>query len=118
MWTRKERQRLYNSKRWRALRLRILNRDGRRCQRCGRPGRLEVHHRRPLWRGGAPYEPDNLESLCRACHFIREPDRRTDRLIWQQAIDARAQPAVEAPQAADPPRPVERRPGRQRLTIL
>ena len=30
--------------RWAALRRFVLDRDGWRCQRCGRYGRMEVHH--------------------------------------------------------------------------
>lgn len=48
------------------LRLRILERDGRVCQVCGRPGagkRLHVHHRRP----GVSRER-LLITLCPGCH--------------------------------------------------
>ena len=57
-----------NQRRWRAVRRRVLIRDGWRCTECGRPGRLEVDHRVPLERGGDPWELDNLQSLCRDCH--------------------------------------------------
>ena len=36
-----------------------------------RAGRLEAHHVTPLHRGGAPYDLDNLETLCRSCHIER-----------------------------------------------
>ena len=54
--------------RWKRTRRRILEKNGYRCQSCGRPGRLEVDHIRPIWRGGSPWDPDNLQTLCRACH--------------------------------------------------
>ena len=57
-----------NDRRWRALRLVILERDGWRCRQCGGAGRLEVDHVTPLARGGARYDPDNLQTLDRACH--------------------------------------------------
>lgn len=88
--TRADRRRLYGSAPWRRVRRQVLERDGRRCQRCGAPGRLEVHHRTPLGAGGDPFDVANLQSLCRKCHFIREPARCRERLIWREAIDAEA----------------------------
>ena len=43
----------------------ILDRDGWRCQRCGRAGVLEVDHV-----NGDPADdrPDNLRAMCRSCH--------------------------------------------------
>ena len=67
---------------WAAARRRALEAAAWRCGRCGRSGRLEVHHRRPLHRGGEPYQLDNLEVVCRACH-----------------IDAHRRPLTEAEQA-------------------
>ena len=58
-----------NKRRWAAARQRVLNRDGWRCKKCGRPGRLEVHHIVPLHQGGAGYDLDNLEAMCRGCHI-------------------------------------------------
>lgn len=50
------------------LRRRILRRDGHACQRCGAQGvPLEVNHIIGLADGGTNH-PDNLESLCVACH--------------------------------------------------
>ena len=65
-----------NRKRWQAVRLRVLDRDGWRCQgilpngeKCGRAGRLEVDHRKPLALQGSKYGMANLQSLCRGCHI-------------------------------------------------
>ena len=58
-----------NKRRWAAARQRVLNRDGWRCKRCGLRGRLEIHHVTPLHLGGDGYALDNLETLCRSCHF-------------------------------------------------
>ncbi len=45
----------------------VLERDGWRCQRCGRPTDLQVHHRNPRSRLGDDTEP-NLITLCARCH--------------------------------------------------
>ncbi|MDE0289434.1 MAG: HNH endonuclease signature motif containing protein [bacterium] len=60
--------RVYSGDRWRTLRRRVLDRDGWRCTRCGRAGRLEVDHRVALADGGHPFRLDNLAALCRGCH--------------------------------------------------
>ena len=51
----------------------IDKRDGGHCQRCGRSGRLERHHRRAKGSGGSKARahtqcPCNALSLCRRCH--------------------------------------------------
>lgn len=69
---------VYRTRAWALARAEVLARAGRRCEACGRLGRLEVHHRQALENGGAPYAPDNLQALCRDCHQRahgrREPD--------------------------------------------
>jgi HNH endonuclease len=57
-----------NSARFKKLREQTKARDNYRCQRCGSSHRLDVHHRVPLHRGGTPYDPANLETLCSDCH--------------------------------------------------
>lgn len=59
---------IYNSREWRLLRRRVLNACGWRCASCGRAGPLEIHHIRPLYLGGDPFAPENLEARCRMCH--------------------------------------------------
>lgn len=56
---------------WARVRRMALDRAGWRCQArgCGRAGRLEVHHKTPLARGGARYALHNLAVLCRRCHL-------------------------------------------------
>ena len=69
-----------DQKRWRVVRRRVLDRDGWRCKKCGRPGRLECHHIVRLADGGARYDPDNLEIRCYDCHNSEHRhDRRADR---------------------------------------
>ena len=36
----------------------------------GGPGKLEGHHKVGLNNGGSPYDPDNVETLCRDCHIL------------------------------------------------
>ena len=60
-----------NARRWAVVRRAVLARDGRRCRQCGKAGRMEVDHVRPLRRGGDPYGLDNLQALCRVCHIAK-----------------------------------------------
>ena len=57
--------------RWRAVRAQALQRDGYRCQTCGKAGRLEVDHVVALSRGGAPYDLGNLAARCVGCHAAK-----------------------------------------------
>ncbi len=77
-----------NARLWERTRRAAFERDGWRCVDCGRPGRLEVHHTVPLRRGGALYDLDNLETLCRGCHI----ERHRRKLIpgeaaWRALVD-------------------------------
>ena len=81
-------QRLHRG-RWAATRRGVLDRDGWRCQKCGKAGRLEVHHIEALADGGEPYAEDNLIALCRPCHF--EAGRaarpvRPEAAAWQDLV--------------------------------
>ena len=73
---------IYATQRWRSVRAYVLDRDGWRCAECGRPGRLEVHHRVRLVDGGAPYDPRNLRPLCRPCHFATHAAPTPERAEW------------------------------------
>ena len=65
-------------KRWARLRREVLDRDGWRCVKCGRRGRLEVDHVIPMRFGGAVYALENLQTLCRApCHFEKTARENT-----------------------------------------
>ena len=66
-----------SSSKWEVVRRRTFNRDGFRCQACGRPGRLECDHVQPLERGGALWDLGNLQSLCRSCHLRKTEDENT-----------------------------------------
>jgi 5-methylcytosine-specific restriction endonuclease McrA len=52
---------------YRRLHQRVLDRDGWRCQSCGRSRDLQVHHIEPRSRLGNDTE-ENLITLCAACH--------------------------------------------------
>lgn len=58
----------YRGRRWERTRRLVLERDGWRCQGCGRSGWLEVDHIRPLSRGGDHFDLGNLQALCKSCH--------------------------------------------------
>ena len=82
-------------RRWAAVRRAVLLRDRHRCRACGAAGRLECDHIKPLHRGGGPFDLENLQTLCRACHVAktggenRKPDPARDawrRLVAEMAI--------------------------------
>ena len=56
---------------WDAISSWVLNRDGRRCSKCGQPGtvsnKLRCHHVIPVSRGGQTI-PLNLITVCDQCH--------------------------------------------------
>ena len=52
---------------WAGIRARAIRAAGRRCTRCGLPGRLEVHHPLQLSAGGT--HDQALEVVCRDCHL-------------------------------------------------
>lgn len=62
-------------KNWWKLRWVIFKRDNYTCQICGFKGnknnntkpKLECHHKIPIWKGGS-HHPDNLMTVCEACH--------------------------------------------------
>ena len=72
MSTAKERAEIYGTPKWKRARRQALRRAGWLCEICsskGRtvPGRL-VHHKTFLKEGGAIYESENLQCVCRKCH--------------------------------------------------
>lgn len=70
------RNRHHSTAAWQRVRREVLERDGYRCTRCGRAGRLEVDHIRPVYAGGSD-DLDNLRTLCRGCHIDRHRRKRT-----------------------------------------
>ena len=51
---------------WARVRLAVLDRDSWRCQKCGKAGRLEVDHIKPLEDGGAVYAPGTVQAAALA----------------------------------------------------
>ena len=60
-----------NGRLWAVARRAALVRDKYRCTECRGGGRLEVHHRVPLFKGGDLYALAGLITLCRDCHISR-----------------------------------------------
>ena len=63
---------------WAHTRFLAFNRANFRCEKCGKAGKLEAHHKVALDSGGSPYDPANVETLCRDCHILQSisPMRR------------------------------------------
>ena len=83
--TRQEvRETVYNTPRWKALRLQTLNIQPI-CP-CGRLATM-VHHVQPIRDGGDPWDRDNLKSLCAKCHNAEHAGpRQPEVLAWTQAV--------------------------------
>ena len=69
----KEDQVFYNSKQWRALRLRYITRHPLcECDICVKSGLPKdgyvVDHITPRHEGGAPYDEANLQTMAESCH--------------------------------------------------
>ena len=58
--------------RWRRLRRHILARDSWTCQACGKLlGMAQVDHVVPVVKGGAVFDPANLQAICVSCHIAK-----------------------------------------------
>ena len=68
-----------HSRRWAAVRRHVFKRDGCRCVRCGRAGRLECDHIVPLCKNPHqdPYDPNGCQTLCRTCHISKTADENS-----------------------------------------
>ena len=79
-----------DKRRWAAVRRAVLDRDGWRCANCGRPGRLEVDHIKPLAAGGDMYAMENLQALCAfPCHAEKtaaESGHQLAAVDWRQYV--------------------------------
>ena len=69
---------------WAGIRARAIRAAGRRCSRCGLPGRLEVHHPRPLSQGGG--NDQALLVVCRDCHFVEHHAPDPARKAWAKFL--------------------------------
>ena len=84
-------------KRWPAVRLQALRRDGWQCRQCGARGRLEVDHIEPVRRSPErAFELENLQALCSGCHSrktrieIGHPEAGPEVKKWRDLLDIRA----------------------------
>ena len=84
---------------WLALRIRMFERDGWKCRRCARGGRLECDHIIPLDKGGAALDPDNLQTLCRHCHMLKSAHERQPISNHPVAVAGRAEWQAELSRA-------------------
>jgi 5-methylcytosine-specific restriction endonuclease McrA len=66
---------------WQAIRSEVRTRAGWRCQACGHPGSLDVHHVLKRSRGGSDFDLDRLVALCRACHDQTDAPLAVGRLM-------------------------------------
>lgn len=90
--TQEERDAFYNSSKWRNFRLKILKRDNYECLHCKARGlvtttdkRLIVDHIKELKDyPELALDPDNLRTLCHACH-----EKRHDR-AWSGQVSAKS----------------------------
>lgn len=74
---------------WKVIRAAVFMRDGYRCVQCGRAGRLECDHIRPIKDGGARFDLANLQTLCRDCHFRKtgkENEKVKGRAEWGRRL--------------------------------
>lgn len=84
---------IYRSLQWESIRRKVLKRDGHRCKKCGRMGRLEVDHIVPIAKGGEAFAMPNLRTLCRHCHLriTGQQNRKEvspERAAWNRLVDA------------------------------
>ena len=58
---------VYRTQRWQRLRKLILARD-LLCKSCDNAEATQVDHIKPITQGGQPWDPKNLQGLCKPCH--------------------------------------------------
>ena len=75
-------------KRWAWARQKAFERDGWRCTKCKKSGRLEGHHDPPLREGVDPYCVAGIVTLCRGCHIShhRHENELPGRAAWRALV--------------------------------
>ena len=68
------------------FRRQLLNERGHRCEECGKPGKLEVHHVVPLHQGGERFDPNNCVVLCVPHHRARHDTRTPAQREWDDFV--------------------------------
>ena len=92
-----------SSRLWGKTRLKVFDRDGWRCVKCGRPGHLEADHIEPLafHPKQNPHDLDGLQTLCRDCHLNKtseefsKPDPARD--AWKDFMAERLESITSEP---------------------
>jgi|GEM_PF-363606 len=86
-------KKITRTKRWAALRVQALRRDGFRCVQCGARGRLEIDHIKPVrTHPELSFDLANLQSLCPSCHTRKtriecgHPPPSPERIAWREAV--------------------------------
>jgi 5-methylcytosine-specific restriction protein A len=86
------------SRRWKAVRLETLRRDGWACLRCGERRGLEIDHVLPVRTHPAlAFDIGNLQTLCGPCHSRKTkievglPGLPPDRAAWRDLLDMKGQ---------------------------
>lgn len=75
-------KKFYKSRQWQRAREYVLKRDRYLCVKCGNPAE-EVHHKEHLNESNIndpeiALNPDNLQSLCKDCHFREHAQKRDE----------------------------------------
>lgn len=66
----------YKSKEWETVRVFAIHSAGKRCQKCGASGILQVHHL--TYDNLYNEKPQDLEVLCKKCHHKADRDRENE----------------------------------------
>ena len=79
-------------RRWARVRRAVFECANWRCANCGRTGCLEADHIQPLHKDGDPWDPANLQALCRSCHIekTKAENRREPTAAeraWRDLVD-------------------------------
>ena len=74
-----------NKRAWEYARLQVLRRANFRCRKCRGYGN-EVDHIKPLQKGGAKFDPANLDVLCSECHRTKTSTENRGRELSQAEV--------------------------------
>lgn len=66
----------YKSEEWESVRIFAIHRAGKRCQKCGASGILQVHHL--TYDNLYNEKPQDLEVLCKKCHKKADREREEE----------------------------------------
>ena len=74
---------------WAKVRLKVFDRDGWACRRCGKAGRLECDHVVALEddHNQDMYAKSGLQTLCRNCHISKSREEARARFKVPPAVD-------------------------------